>query len=234
MKSLLPRPHLLVTATVKPQIHPFGISNPRLRLQQYLEALSNIKEDDFGAITVVENSGTDFGIKARNLFLKTEFEFICYNEKNSNCRIAELESNMYSMFLRCSDLIKDSRPLLKTTGRYTFENINDYINYEPNIALSFRPTFGCRPQNLLTSIFKVNLAHFKAFEEHLRSTDFSNRTLEGLFADYVNLHQPRSVLIPYPRTRGMSGTFATEYNTNTKEQTRIALSKFIPFGLEWK
>lgn len=228
------RPHLLVTATIKPQINLFGISNPRLRLEQYLEGLSNVKEDNFSAITVVENSGTDFSIKARNMFLKTEFEFICYNERNSNCSIAKLESNMYSMFLRCSDLIKDSRPLLKLSGRYTVENIIDYINYEPNIALSFRPTFGCHAQNLLTSIFKVNLDHFKAFEEHLRSLDFSNQTLEELFADYVNLHQTRSVLIPYPRIRGTSGTFGTEYSTNRKEQTRILLSKFIPFGLEWQ
>lgn len=233
MSATIPKPHLLVTATVQPQIQSIQLSDPTTRLNQYIDALSKIPDEIFGAITIVENSGKNFSGAVKKLFRKTDIEFICFTENRSNLTIAQLEAGIYSAFLQNSTKIDDQRALVKLTGRYRIDCIEQYLTRYSNLAISFRPTPLTKSGALLTSFYKLNFDQFKAFEAYLQAADFHEKPLEMLFAEYVQKQNPTASFVKYPKIEGWSGTFATRYEDNIKERLRVRMSQFIPFALTW-
>lgn len=233
MTATIPQPHLLVTATVQPQIQSVRLTDPTTRLAQYIDALSKIPDETFGTITIVENSGNNFSEAANKLFRKTDIEFICFAESRSNLTIAQLEAGIYSAFLQNSSKIDDQRALVKLTGRYRIDCIEQYLTRYSNLAISFRPTPLAKSAALLTSFYKLSIEQFKAFEAYLRAADFHERPLEMLFAEYVQNQNPTASFVKYPKIEGWSGTFATKYEDNIKERLRVRMSQFIPFALTW-
>lgn len=233
MTATIPKPHLLVTATVQPQIQSIQLTDPASRLNQYIDALCKIPDEIFGTITIVENSGNNFSETAAKLFRKTDIEFICFKETRSNLTIAQLEAGIYSAFLQSSSKIDDQRALVKLTGRYRIDCIEQYLTHYTNLAISFRPTPLAKSTALLTSFYKLNIEQFKAFEAYLQAADFHERPLEMLFAEYVQKQSPTACFVKYPEIKGWSGTFATRYEDNIKERLRVRMSRFVPFALTW-
>ena len=181
----------------------------------------------------MENSGNNFSEAANKLFRKTDIEFICFTETRSYLKIAQLEAGIYSAFLHNSSKIDDQRALVKISGRYRIDCIEQYLTRQTNLAISFRPTPVAKSAALLTSFYKLSIDQFKAFEAYLQTADFRERPLEMLFAEYVQKQNPTACFVKYPKIIGWSGTFAAKYEDNIKEKLRVRMSKFIPFALTW-
>lgn len=233
MTATIPQPHLLVTATVQPQIQTVQLTDPTTRLNQYIDALSKIPDGLFGTITIVENSGNNFSEAVKKLFKKTDIEFICFTESRPNITIAQLEAGIYSAFLQNSSKIYNQRVLVKLTGRYRIDSIEQYLTRYSNLAISFRPTPFAKSAALLTSFYKLSIEQFIAFEAYLQVADFHEIPLEVLFAEYVQKQRPTACRVKYPEIKGWSGTFATKYEDNIKERMRVRMSRFVPFALTW-
>jgi len=225
--------HVIVTATVAPQISQVVLKDRSVRLEQYLQSLAMLQRNrGVSRVTVIENSGHDFSLSASKVLGDIPNDFVCYEDRRKDISIGALEARMYREFLNRHPRIEGE--IIKITGRYHIKNFDRIFSTYGNLAFSFRPTLGVKKAHaVLTSTYKMEAKEFQSWSEFVERRDLSVDPLEMHLAAFIRSRNPRSAAIRYPHISGYSGTFGTSYAANYKELARILMSGMLPFGFRW-
>lgn len=247
---------LLLTASIKPQVSNNNLlsrKDPLIRLDDYKTAIKywlEYPDERIKGIVFVENSGFNLNLikevfNSQNRYTR-DIEILQYVEKeqNFNVHYGYYEYKMLDYSIKHSNIIKNADYIIKITGRLTFKNLTQLINYQDIKSFDFFSD--CRDYTVLNkiqnhSILTTLMIYSKAFylkylyNNQSLMLEKQNYYLEQAFFNQIKpLIESNNVMIRFPFNvdpKGIGGHSNISYNSFSyqwKSLIRAFARKIIP------
>ena len=209
---------ILLTACVNPNgMQQTALQDVNSRLQQYKEALNYYLKVTCVPIIFVENTGTDFSGEYANYIEKGRLEYFTFNGNNYDRRLGKGygESLIINYAFNVSTFLRQTKYVLKVTGRLKVKNINSLVNiHYTSLSNIFRSTF-YENRFVKTTVFLIET---KTLEKFVKTEGYKCDDSTGHFFEYM-LHdflarEGDVFFLPYiihPKIEGVSGTHNKPY-----------------------
>jgi len=218
---------LVITSTVFVNSQLTTLTDPKLRLSQYIDSLIfYIKSGDFADIIICDNSGFDYSsvdlISAKAKEFCVNFESLHFSGNNS--KILALgkgfgEGEIIAHILMYSTLLKSKHGFIKITGRIKVLNIrtilksiNPDINYFQKIGLNPLRQRGMVDTRLYYCQRKIFLTIL--LDRYKEVNDYKNYYLECAYHDALKNSVRYQNFPIIPRFQGISGSHGGSLTEN--------------------
>lgn len=222
-------PVLLITGCIKPcKEQPYlKLSEPRIRLEQYLSAIQYyIESTGFENIVYCDSSNVPYPLESKLLETAKDngknFEWICFSgdeEKVRNRGKGYGEGEIIKYALAESILLSKAEWFAKTTGRLKVKNIQKIFLKMKKGRLYFNADVN-RSKGIDTRLYCCSVLFYK---EHLinlyeRCSDSElEMALEDLFYDYMKSNGVKFYCLPeFPVFSGVCGGNGKIYDKESK------------------
>lgn len=223
---------ILLTACVNPNgMQQTILQDASIRLQQYKDALNFYLSITEVPIVVVENTDTDFSIGLKKYIYEGRLEFLTFNgndfEKKRGKGYGESIILNYA-FLK-SKILRQSKYVVKITGRLKIKNISSIVNTKFTILDNVCRSIFYKNRFIKTTAFLIKAETLRRFAENdgLKCDDSKGLFFEYMLHDFL-AKEHNVLFIPYitpPQIVGISGTHNKPYDVPTiKDNLYISLN----------